>query len=92
VSAGLAGGGYALGAIFWDDYAPRLLLGAGIALTLGIAKELVDLAGAGNASWKDMTWNVIGISAGLLIAFLIDFAVRRARGDPGEVAHLGVAF
>ena len=39
-----------------------------------------------------MTWNVIGISAGLLIAFLIDFAVRRARGDPGEVAHLGVAF
>ena len=86
VSAGLAAGGYALGAVFWEDYAPRLLLGAGIALTLGIAKELADLAGLGNASWKDMAWNVIGIATGLLLAVLVDLLVRELRREPEPTA------
>lgn len=76
VSAGLAGGGYALGAVFWHDYGPRFALGAGLSLTAGVVKELVDLAGTGDASWRDMTWNLIGIATGLLVAWLIDIAVR----------------
>lgn len=76
VSAGLAAGGYALGAVFWDDYTPRFLLGAGLSLAAGVIKELVDLAGPGDASWRDMAWNLVGITTGLLVAWLIDIAIR----------------
>ena len=82
VSAALAAGGYGVGAIFWEDYTPRLLLGAGFALSLGIAKEVYDAAGNGTASWRDMAWNFIGIGAGLLVAFLIDLAVHASRDEP----------
>jgi putative lipoprotein len=77
VSAGLAGAGYGVGALIWDDYAPRILLGAGLSLSLGIAKELVDLAGTGDASWKDLTWDLIGTAFGLLVAILVDVSVRQ---------------
>jgi putative lipoprotein len=76
VSAGLAGGGYGMGALVWDDFAPRIVCGAGLSLTLGIAKELFDLAGAGDASWRDLTWDLLGTTAGLLIAILLDVSVR----------------
>ncbi|RLB56020.1 MAG: hypothetical protein DRJ42_04550 [Deltaproteobacteria bacterium] len=90
VSAGLAGGGYALGAVFWHDYAPRLLLGAGISLTAGVIKELVDLAGPGDASWRDMAWNLMGIATGLLVAWLIDVAIRGLPPAPStDVAAIG---
>lgn len=44
-SAGLAGLGYGAAALLWDDTGLRLGVGASVALTAGIAKELVDLAG-----------------------------------------------
>ena len=75
VSAGLAGLGYGGAALFTEDRRVRLAVGAGFALTLGIAKELADLAGLGRPSWKDLTWDVAGIAVGLLVSWLLDHFV-----------------
>lgn len=72
VSAGLAGLGYTGAALFTQDRRLRLAIGAGVALTAGAAKELADLAGFGQPSWKDFTWDVIGTAAGLLVSWLFD--------------------
>jgi putative lipoprotein len=77
VSAGLASLGYWGGASVSDSLWVRLAAGAGLALTAGAAKELIDLAGWGSPSWKDFTWDVIGTAAGVLTAWLIDHFVIR---------------
>ena len=72
ISAGLAGLGYGSAALFTEDRRLRVVAGAGLALTLGIAKELADLAGLGRPSWKDLTWDLIGTATGLLVSWLLD--------------------
>ena len=72
ISAGLAGLGYAGAALLTEDRRLRLAIGAGVALTAGAAKEFADLAGLGQPSWKDFTWDVIGTAAGLLVSWLFD--------------------
>lgn len=74
-SAGIAGGGYAGATFFTDDIGVRLLVGGGLSLGAGAAKELVDLAGFGHPSWRDFAWDVVGAATGLLIAWLIDHLV-----------------
>ncbi len=76
VSAGLAGGGYALAVPLVEAPWARATIGASFALTLGIAKELYDLSGAGDASWRDLTWDVIGTATGVLIALGIEWLVE----------------
>ncbi|MFO0678170.1 MAG: hypothetical protein U0169_16665 [Polyangiaceae bacterium] len=53
----------------------RLLLGGGVALTLGAAKEVADLAGLGDPSWKDFAWDVIGTAVGLGLAWGVDMLI-----------------
>lgn len=86
VSAGLATGGYALGAIFWEEPSARLASGATLALGAGVAKELADLAGYGHPSWRDLAWDVIGTGAGLLLAWGADelFFSVEGGGSAGE--------
>ena len=50
------------------------------ALGLGIAKEVWDLSGHGDASWRDLTWDVVGTTTGVLVAYAIDWAIGRLRG------------
>lgn len=78
-SAALAGGGYALASPFLDGFAQRAAIGAGLALTAGVSKELIDLAGHGDASFRDLTWDVIGTVVGVGLALSIDLAIRGAR-------------
>lgn len=78
VSAGLAAGGYGAAALFSEHRGVRLAVGGGLALGAGAAKELADLAGAGEPSWKDMAWNAIGTVTGLLIAWSLDLLIRGA--------------
>ena len=75
-SAVIASGTYAVSASFFDARYPPLLLGAGVSLGLGTAKELADLAGMGTPSWKDFAWDVIGTVTGLGLAYGIDLLVR----------------
>lgn len=82
LSAGLAGGGYAVSSAFVDEPVHRLLIGGSFALGLGVAKELYDATGAGTPSWKDLAWDVVGTVTGLAVAWTIDqlfFAPRPAR-------------
>ncbi|MCG5052797.1 MAG: hypothetical protein KA712_07535 [Myxococcales bacterium] len=72
VSAALALTGYGASALVWEEPRWRFLGGAGFALALGSAKELADLVGPGDASWKDFSWNVVGTASGLLVAWWLD--------------------
>ncbi|MDP3153918.1 MAG: hypothetical protein Q8N23_14695 [Archangium sp.] len=74
-SAGIAGLGYGGAALFTEDRAVRLAVGGGLALTAGIAKELLDLAGLGQPSWKDLVWDLAGTATGLLVSWLVDLLV-----------------
>ncbi len=71
-SAALASGGYAAGALIWDGPTERLLAGAGLSLSLGVAKEIADMAGAGDPSWRDLAWDVVGTGVGLALAWSVD--------------------
>jgi putative lipoprotein len=75
VSVGLAGGGYALSALVLERPWQRAVAGAGFSLTLGAGKELYDLSGHGDPSWKDFTWDVAGTAVGIGIALLVDAAI-----------------
>ena len=83
VSAGLAIGGYGLGLALFDCEEPRLVLGASIALTAGVAKEIFDAATDGDPSWRDLTWDLIGTVVGLLIAWSVDLVALPRRCDGG---------
>lgn len=78
-SAAIAGGGYALGVAVFDAPYARVLLGAGLGVAAGVGKELLDLAGYGDPSWRDLAWDAIGVSVGTLAAWGIDMVVRAQR-------------
>jgi uncharacterized protein YfiM (DUF2279 family) len=80
VSAGLAAGGYALGAVLFEPTPPRIALGGSIALAVGVAKELFDLTGLGTASWSDIAWDCAGIFMGLVVAWIVDELFFQGRG------------
>ena len=75
-SGTLAIGGYALGAAIFDGQARPLLLGAALSVTAGVVKESLDLAGLGDPSWKDVTWNGLGTVTGLAVAWSVSLLVR----------------
>ncbi len=83
-SAVIAGGCYALGAALFDDTWPRVTLGVGVGLAAGVGKELIDLAGYGDPSWRDLTWDALGVGVGALAAWGVDMAVRALRAPPPQ--------
>jgi putative lipoprotein len=72
VSFALAGTSYATAAGITKRTSVRVLSGAGIALSAGIAKELYDRSSGGDASWRDLSWDAIGTATGTLVAWLVD--------------------
>ena len=95
ISAGLAGGGYALSALVLEKPWQRAVTGAGFSLLLGAGKELYDLSGHGDASWKDFTWDVAGTAVGVGIALLVDAAITSSSGSTHASVHgsqLAIAF
>jgi len=92
VSMGLAAGGYAAASPWLDKRGERALVGGAFSLTLGAGKELWDLAGHGDPSWRDFTWDVIGTAAGLAVAVGIDALVRHDQEPPVQRAARGLVF
>lgn len=69
--------GYAGAAMITVDRPTRVGAGAALALGVGIGKELWDLDGHGDASWRDLTWDLIGATTGVLLATAIDWSIHR---------------
>lgn len=81
VSVGLSAGGYGVSSLVLDERWQRATAGAAFSLTLGIGKELWDLSGHGNASYKDFAWDVAGTLVGTGLALALDLAVSGNRSD-----------
>ena len=50
----------------------RMGAAAMLVLSAGALKEARDAMGYGHASWKDMTWNVIGSVVGLVVGWVVE--------------------
>ncbi|HYP74762.1 MAG TPA: hypothetical protein VER12_02330 [Polyangiaceae bacterium] len=92
VSAGLAAGGYAAASPWLESRGQRVLVGSALSLTLGAGKELWDLAGHGDPSWRDFTWDVLGTAAGVALAAGIDALVGHGEDAPAERTAQGLVF
>jgi len=69
--------GYA-GASAASDHRPtRRAAAVLLGLTAGVTKEVWDAFGAGDASWRDLAWDVIGTATGVAIAAGIDWLYQR---------------
>jgi putative lipoprotein len=55
----------------------RAAAGAALGVGAGAAKELWDLDGHGDPSWRDLTWDLVGAATGVLVAAAFDWAVHR---------------
>jgi len=92
VSLGLAAGGYAALSPWLESRGERALAGSAFSLTLGAGKELWDLAGHGDPSWRDFTWDVLGTAAGIALAVGVDALVSGSKDAPVEQVGQGLAF
>jgi putative lipoprotein len=79
-SASIATIAYGGAALKTEDRSTRVAAAITIALGAGVLKETWDLAGHGDASWRDLTWDVVGTATGVLFAYAIDWAIGRLRG------------
>lgn len=76
VSAGVTVAAYALISFKTDHHRRTSQLGAAtFGLSVGVGKEIYDAFGPGDASWKDLTWDVIGVVTGVLVATAIEWAL-----------------
>lgn len=82
ISAAISAGSYALAIPLWDEPLARVSFAASIGLSAGIAKELLDLAGYGDPSWRDFTWDVIGVALGTAVLWLFDLWLGNHAPDP----------
>jgi putative lipoprotein len=92
VSMGLAAGGYAASSPWLENRTERALFGGAFSLSLGAGKELWDLTGRGDPSWRDFTWDVLGTAAGLALAVGVDTLVRHGKDAPTGRAAQGLVF
>jgi len=84
-SGSLAVVGYANASMLTENRPARIGAGAALAVGAGVAKELWDLDGHGDASWRDLSWDLIGAATGLLVSVGVDWAVHRMfQPSPGR--------
>ena len=89
-SAGIAAVGYGGTALFTEERGVRIAVGAGLALSAGIGKELLDLAGLGHPSWRDFAWDCAGTAVGVVLSWVVDVFIVQplvARAQPPVPAH-----
>jgi putative lipoprotein len=87
----LAAGGYAASSTWLDSRNERALAGGAFSLTIGASKELWDLNGHGDPSWRDFTWDVIGTAAGVALAASVDALTSSKEPRPTASAQ-GLVF
>jgi putative lipoprotein len=85
----IALGGYGVGAEITSKPEYRVALGVAAGLTAGAAKELWDLSGHGDPSWRDFTWDAIGAVTGALVGLAIDHFLFAPSESPSAAAPSG---
>ena len=68
----IAGDGYATASVLTKRESTRLLAAFALAVAAGATKEAYDNSTGGDASLRDMTWDVVGGATGTAISWLID--------------------
>jgi putative lipoprotein len=86
-SASLAIVGYAGTSMGTENRPARAAGGAALAVGAGAAKELWDLDGHGDASWRDLTWDLIGAATGVLVSLAVDWSIHRLFRPPAGRAR-----
>ena len=86
VSLAAASAGYGVSSIWLERPWQRSVTSAAFALSLGIGKELADLAGFGDPSWKDLTWDVAGTAVGVGLALAIDLLFFQSSNPKNQPA------
>ncbi len=92
LSVGLAAAGYAAVSPWLAGRNERALAGAAFSLSLGAGKELWDLTGHGDPSWRDFSWDVLGTAVGVALAVGVDALVSGRKEAPTERAAQGLVF
>ncbi|MCE9667602.1 hypothetical protein LY474_07215 [Myxococcus stipitatus] len=83
----LAGVGYTGGALLFDTHEARYWTSAGLAMGVGVGKELYDLGRGTRFSLKDLAWDAAGTATGLAVSFVVD---RLLFGPPRREALVGL--
>lgn len=78
-------GGHGVSALVLEQPWQRAVAGASLGLTAGVAKEVHDLAGYGDPSWKDVVWDVAGVATGVGLALLVEVLIAD-EGPPPAAA------
>ena len=97
VSAGIAMATYALSTYEVQARWQSLAIAGAFTLAVGAGKELLDMTGLGDPSWKDFTWDAIGAVAGLAVAWSVDLlmggidAAHPAFGAPHPTTTTSIA-
>ena len=58
--------------MFSQRQSTRLAAGAGLAFAAGTAKEVYDRYAGGDASLRDLAWDVVGAAPGTVLSWLVD--------------------
>ncbi len=72
----LAAGGYGAAGLHTEQRSVRLAVGASAALTIGVAKEILDRYTGGQPSGRDLAWDLLGTATGVGLAWLVDRLLR----------------
>ena len=67
-----AADGYASASVLTKRESTRMAAGAGLAVAAGAAKEVYDRYYGGDASLRDLTWDVVGAATGTVVSWLVD--------------------
>jgi putative lipoprotein len=86
----LSSGAYAASSIWLDTRPERAIAGASFSLTLGAGKELWDLSGHGDPSWRDFTWDAIGTGVGVALALTGDALLSSKQNTGARVSTQGL--
>ena len=76
ISTGMGAIGYGTLRLVGTNRTTSWVAGVGASVTVGAGKEIADMAGMGDPSWRDFTWDLIGSVVGATIAWSIDLAIN----------------
>ena len=82
ISTGISATGYGIARFAGSSRTTGWLIGVGASAAIGAGKEVADMTGMGQASWRDFTWDIAGSLLGATIAWGLDLALTGGSSSP----------